>query len=327
MRAFAHAGSEVAMLVLFFIASIAILVSVSRWISFPSLLNIEGQIIGSYSVRDSERLDRIERRLEKAMPKGGSFDLTESFGGLGENINQRVVAEIRISNISAPFHWFGLEGAFWQEEKNVKSLSKAVSKFQGPQPGFFAFLFHLFLLPWLLVRFFFLPKKSPPMRPVVRFLAHRKRLIIVSLVTGLFAGVFLSLIVHAADRSGVITFSDQMPSLEFFGVTSFFAILGLSVAVMVAGFLEETLFRGLLLRPFFENAIPVVGIIVCAFWFTAAHGAAFSMHSGNLVYLFLVLIAGLVFGWMTLRYQSWVPAGIAHAGYNFSVTLTVAALS
>lgn len=93
-------------------------------------------------------------------------------------------------------------------------------------------------------------------------------------------------------------------------------------SVAVAGAVEEAFFRGLLLRRFIQKDLPVIGILVCAFWFTLIHFTYFSWDSGNILYASWIGAMGLGFGFLTVRMGSWVPAGILHAGYNFAVTMT-----
>jgi len=275
---------------------------------------------------DPNRAEIIKHGIEEFLPKSSQVDVADSVPAGELEIGQVISISVLIHNLNSPLHWIFLQGRLYPEISQLRSINWRVKELHGPPSFVLLISAHLALIPWLIFRYQCLPRQSPPVRPILQHQFVRDRTVPLSLFAGLLAGVLISLFFLMAISSGFLTFSDQMPSLDSLGATTAISIFSVALAVSLAGFVEEALFRGLLLRPFFKNAVALLGIAVCAGWFTAVHMTVGLTHSGNIVYLVSVLFAGLIFGWMTLRYQSWVPAGMAHAGYNFSVTLTFAAL-
>jgi membrane protease YdiL (CAAX protease family) len=100
--------------------------------------------------------------------------------------------------------------------------------------------------------------------------------------------------------------------------------------LMVFGaFAEEIVFRGLLLPEFLgryglHRGIFLTGIVWAAIHFRSDSYSGLSVR-GVLVHLanriFLCLALNLVFAWMTLRWNSVIPAAIAHATWNILVSM------
>ena len=79
---------------------------------------------------------------------------------------------------------------------------------------------------------------------------------------------------------------------------------------LLAGVVEETLFRGALL--------PVVGVVVTAILFAALH-TQYALSFATLE----VLVLGLALGWIRVYSKSTLPCMVTHAGYDIVVGLLV----
>ncbi|TGK07268.1 CPBP family intramembrane metalloprotease [Leptospira semungkisensis] len=84
-----------------------------------------------------------------------------------------------------------------------------------------------------------------------------------------------------------------------------------------AGILEETFFRGFLLKHFIEKDMPNIGLFITSVIFGVVHYSA----GGSLVGPFLLIFVGLSFGLSYLKTANiWVPI-TAHITYNSSMLL------
>jgi membrane protease YdiL (CAAX protease family) len=92
-----------------------------------------------------------------------------------------------------------------------------------------------------------------------------------------------------------------------------------------SAFFEEIIFRGLLQPRFLQRyglyrGIFLVGIIWAAFHFASdfaySHASDLLVLSTLFFRLAVCLVLGYVFGWLTLRSQSILPAAVAHTFYN-----------
>ncbi len=94
-------------------------------------------------------------------------------------------------------------------------------------------------------------------------------------------------------------------------------------------FAEEIVFRGLLLPKFLgryglHRGIFLTGIVWAAIHFRSDTYSGLSvggvlLHLANRIFLCLAL--NLVFAWMTLRWNSVIPAAVAHSTWNILVSM------
>ncbi len=326
LRALAQAGSEVAMFAGFLILMLIGLLLFDRWVTPLPLVTFEGRIHSEYATHDSLRAQRIEARFLEALPEGSEFRISEeSLDALDRK--QKIVADVVLRNLSGLLQWSNLPDHLWYAESDSRSLQFEVISFSGP-PGVIVLLsLQLVSIPWLLLRFRFLPADSPPARPAWNPQVSCRRILLLSLLGGLALGAILHSVFHFAVSSGLLTPSETIPNLQSMGMTTLPWVVFGAFALALGGFLEEAFFRGVLLRRFVQNGVSVFGVIVCAFWFSILHAGSTSLTSEDVAFLFSAGFGGLLFGWMALKFKSWIPAGLTHAGYNFSVTFTMLALS
>lgn len=98
--------------------------------------------------------------------------------------------------------------------------------------------------------------------------------------------------------------------------TRFVASSATIVPVIVAPFLEELLFRGILFRKFEDMYGTLVALLVSSAFFGFAHFA--NPNSGVLPAIFIAIEAGLLLGMAYVATRSlWLPMGL-HFGWNFT---------
>jgi len=153
-------------------------------------------------------------------------------------------------------------------------------------------------------------------------------------LTGAFLAILLPLGVSLVTAAIPYLVERASWAAYFFGQTSppvfstYFDVSGLRdpwLAFLILGaFGEEIVFRGLLLPQFFRrygvrHGIFFVGIVWAAIHFRADSYAGLSF-AGVLYHLawriLACLVWNLVFCWMTLRWRSIIPSGIAHTTLN-----------
>jgi membrane protease YdiL (CAAX protease family) len=136
----------------------------------------------------------------------------------------------------------------------------------------------------------------------------------VSLAKGLayfVAGLVLAIAVQLA----LTVFPDQskFPLQQLFSSPAVAYALG-GFAVVLAPFMEELVFRGLLFAIFEDQVGLRFSIVTTAVLFTAMH---IPEYLGAWNHIFLLLIVGLVFSFVRGLTGSLVPSVLLHTAYNF----------
>lgn len=270
---------------------------------------------------EPDRLERTISTLEQRMPGSSYFTASEWDTHPEPHFNQTILVEVVYRNLTGFYDWAGL----WSDLAKATSAHRGsvnaeLIRVSGPTHLVAALAFHILLIPYLLLRFWWLGPYCTPARPRVPLGDCRWRLSAISMASGAFIGMTATAIFSVGHNAGLLTFSERMPTLHMFGVTPEMLWVG-AFLIALAGAVEEAFFRGLMLRRFVQNDLPVVGVLVCAFWFTLIHFSYFSWDSGNIAYALWIGAMGTGLGFLTLRMGSWVPAAIVHASYNFAVTL------
>ena len=87
----------------------------------------------------------------------------------------------------------------------------------------------------------------------------------------------------------------------------------LLLTAVLAGLVEEALFRGVILTGLRKHLSPAAAVLICALLFAVLHLSPWR---------FLPQLAlGCLLGWLTLRTGSCWPAAVAHAAHNGGVLL------
>lgn len=280
----------------------------------------EVQITLQFWESEPNRKERTESKLIKALPARSHYRVYEAFDETDIHFSQTIVVHVEYNSALGLIHVFQLQDVLWKALIQGRGgISYEIVRFQGPEPLVFAFWLQIAMMPWLLIRFWIMPRDCPPAKPLAPRANQTKRLIAACIFSGLILGVLIPLAFGAASALGILTFSDQMPDLETFGVDPDL-LWGASMLFALVGAIEEVFFRGVLLRRFVQNGLPRFGVFLCAFWFTLLHVSYFSWYSGNVAYALWIGVIGLGLGALTLRTRTWVPAAVAHGSYNFTVT-------
>ncbi len=320
LRALAQAGFEVGAFSAFAALIFIAVVMFDRWVQPIPLLTFEVRMIAEYASPDPFRVDRIRIHYENVLPENAVVAVAEKMKNADGNSHQLITVDVVLNDLNGPLQWIQLSEYLWSSEKDYRAGRERVTAVQGPPVMFGMLLLHFMLIPWLFLRYRFLPSDSAPARPLFSCAMRRPRLIVKCLLGGLALGVLVSIVFILGISSGLLTFSSAMLSHESLGMTTVPLILLGAFVLALGGFLEEAFFRGVVLRRFVQNGIPIFGILVCAIWFAALHAFPLEMQSGDILFVVSTLGAGLGFGWMALKFNSWLPSGFVHAGYNFSVT-------
>ena len=319
MRAFAQAGFEIFLAIGFLLFSLILLVIVDRYGPTIKLASLEGRVTMNFWEWEPDRLDRTLATLKEVMPHGSSFEVLEVDEHPEPHFNQTIIVEVKYRNLTGILNWSTLWSELWFGTDGHRGASSSeIISVSGPSQLAAAFVLHLVLIPWLLLRFWRLPRECSPAKPLLPTAEHRGRLFALCITGGIVLGLVIPATFGAAEHLGLLHFSDRMPGLDTLGVTSGY-LWQAALLIALAGAMEEAFFRGLLLRRFVQNGLPLLGVLVCALWFTAIHFAYFSWDSGNIAYAVWIATIGLGLGLLTLRLGTWVPAAITHASYNFAV--------
>jgi len=175
-----------------------------------------------------------------------------------------------------------------------------------PTPVLLPTQFALYLLLYLC---FYLVIGKRYQRPVLPSLGWRRsnmNLVVVVLggVALAFAVAGLAALLHTPKISSPI---DDLASSTPLLVT--FAIM----AVTIAPFFEELLFRGFL-QPLLSRTFGApIGILITAVVFGCAHAPQYSFAWQ---YAFAVSLVGVALGWVRYRADSIIPSTVLHASYN-----------
>ncbi|HMA98228.1 MAG TPA: CPBP family intramembrane glutamic endopeptidase, partial [Wenzhouxiangella sp.] len=227
---------------------------------------------------------------------------------------------ITYRNLTAFYDWTNLPWILFDEvDGNRGSIKFDLTGITVPFQLLAVVAAHLLIIPWLIIRIWAMPATAEPAKPLIHPIAKSKKILASCAGIGLLMGMAIPFFLLAMESLNILQFSSKMPSLESLGITSNNLWIA-AFLVALAGAAEEAFFRGILLRRFVLNGLPVLGVGVCAFWFTAAHAPFLSLDSGNIAYILIIALAGLALGGLTLRTQTWVPAAVVHASYNFAVT-------
>ena len=321
IRSLAQAGKEIALALCFLVGCLIVIIVLERFGVSSNLFTLEVKITMNAWDWEADRQARAEQALAGMLPERSRYRVHEIEPPPGSEFQQTLIAEIEIRQISAQFTAIDVFFDLNQAVIGPRGASSSeIVQSEGPGPLWGAFMTHLILLPWLVIRLGFLAPDSPPARPLLPAGLNRGQVVGRCLIAGIALGVLIPMCFTGAERLGLLHFSGHMPSLESLGVSPGLLVPA-ALLIALAGAAEEAFFRGLLLRRFVRNGLPMLGVVICAFWFTLLHFPYFSWDSGNLVYALWIALAGLGFGFMTIRLGSWVPAAILHAAYNFTVTL------
>ncbi|MFW6339552.1 MAG: CPBP family intramembrane glutamic endopeptidase [Wenzhouxiangella sp.] len=321
VRAFAQAGLEFALAFCFLIFSLFLLIAADRFGAGLPLLVLEGRVVMDFWEYEDDRANRAEATLERLLPHRSTYTLEETQESLGPDFDQRLVLNVTYRNLTAFYDWMDLPWTLFDELGGNRGAFK--SDFNGvhvPYPILAVVATHLLIIPWLIIRLWFMPKVAIPAKPLIRPIAQKKNILASCVGAGLLLGMLIPVSFISLESLNLLQFSEAMPSLESLGISLDHLWIG-ALLLGLCGAAEEVFFRGILLRRFVQNGLPVLGIVVCAFWFTVAHAPFFSFNSGNIAYMLVIASAGLGLGFLTLRTRTWVPAAIVHANYNFTVTL------
>lgn len=322
-RSFAQAGLEFSQAIAFFVLGLILVILVESLGFNTDLARLKLSITMNAWEHEADRIERAEAFLDSNLPHRSDYRVYEIAAPENSDFQQTLVAEIEFRQLIAYFTasqiFFDLTDAVigFRGAANSETLS-----FEGPGALAGALALHLLLLPWLAIRLRFMPANSPTARPLLPPELNTRRTLGLGVMAGLALGVLITLTFTAGQASGVLTFSDRMPSADTLGITPDLLWLAAGM-IALAGAAEEAFFRGILLRRFVQNGLPRLGVVVCAFWFTLLHYGFFSWDSGNIGYFAVLAAGGLGLGFLTLRTRTWVPAAIVHASYNFTVTLAV----
>lgn len=320
-RSFAQAGLEISQAIAFFVLGLILVILVERLGFNTNLARLTVSMTMNAWEHEVDRIARAEAFLDNNLPDQSDYRVYEIAAPANSDFQQTLVAEIEFRQLSAQLTaneiFFDLTDAVigFRGAADFETLS-----FEGPGAVAGALVLHLVLLPWLAFRLWFMAAKSPTARPLLPPELNTRRTLGLGVTAGLALGALIPLTFTAGAAAGVLSFSDRMPSAETLGITR--ELLWLAAGMIaLAGAAEEAFFRGILLRRFVQNGLPILGVVVCAFWFTVLHAPFFSLDSGNIAYMLVIAAAGLGLGFLTLRTRTWVPAAMAHASYNFTVTL------
>ncbi|MCP4524985.1 MAG: CPBP family intramembrane metalloprotease [Aestuariibacter sp.] len=105
----------------------------------------------------------------------------------------------------------------------------------------------------------------------------------------------------------------SVPFIEYLRSVWLAILVNLTVAVS-----EEMIFRGYLLTGLEKAWGQTISLVIMALIFSAIHlGVLESNETNTLLFIILLTIPGLVFGWIYFRVKSlWIPIGI-HFAWNF----------
>lgn len=314
-------------MVLFF----AILLTVAFALTAPALLPdrqlfaLDVEFTIEFRDRDEQRLNDINDALEQVLPRGSRHSVRETDIAGTDEAAQITIIEVSFSTPLAYFTMPSVPGKILDilgHRSQARGIQWEIVAVRGPPAMLVAFWLHLALIPWLVIRLRWMPRSASPARPVWPQRADARRLLALSAGAGLVIGIVVTLVFNAAEILGLLEFSDNMPTLATFGIDGNTLLLGALLAAL-GGVVEEVFFRGVLLRRFVQNGLPVFGVIFCAILFTMIHFPAFSWYSGNIAYALLLGVGGLGLGFLTLRTGTWVHAAALHGVYNLAVTLSV----
>ncbi|MEE4296930.1 MAG: type II CAAX endopeptidase family protein [Wenzhouxiangella sp.] len=319
-RAFAQAGKEFA-LALFFLTLVLIALAVADRLGagFP-LVHLHGQVVMDFWEHQDDRVSRAQAILERTLPNRSTYNVEESREGLEPAFKQRLTINVKYRNLTGLYDWTNLPWILFDEVDGNRGSSKfTITSVTVPLQLFSVVAAHLLIIPWLIIRLWSMPVTAVPAKPLIHPVIESKENLAGYAGIGLLIGIAISLVFLAMESLKILEFSSKMPSLESLGITS----RNLWIAALllgVAGAVEEAFFRGILLRRFVQNGLPTLGVVACGFWFTAVHAPYFSLNSGNIAYILTIAAAGFALGALTIRMQTWVPAAVVHASYNFTVT-------
>ena len=328
LRALSQAAGEVIMAFGFLLLMALLAVYASHhYAGIPSLAHTEVRVVAQFWESEPDRLERTEALMEKVLPARSRFHTYESFDQLAAQHEQAIVIEVEYGSLLGLMQYFALQDAVWTVLVQGRgSLSAEISRLGGPEPLVLSFWLQMALIPWLLIRLRWLRTGSAAATSGLPKHQRRLKVLTLSVAGGLIFGILAPWFFTTTEQLGFLRFSEQMPSLESFGISADM-LWQAAFLFALAGAVEEAFFRGVLLRRFIQNGLPHFGVLVCAFWFTLLHFSYFSWDSGNLVYALWIGMAGLGLGFLTLRVHSWIPAAGFHAGYNFAVTCFMGWLS
>lgn len=305
----------------FLIFALVLMVVADRLGAGIPLLEMEGRVVMDFWEFEDDRLHHAEATLERALPPRSTYRVEETQESLDADFNQRLTIDVTYRNLTALYDWRNLPWTLFDELDGNRGRSKfQLIGVHAPSPLLAVIATHLLIIPWLIIRLWSLPGTAIPAKPLIAPISQHKKVLANCVGAGLLLGTIIPGFFLAMESIKVLQFSEEMPSLESLGISSEHLWIG-ALLLGLGGAVEEAFFRGILLRRFVQNGLPILGVVVCAFWFTVLHAPFFSLDSGNIAYMLVIAAAGLGLGFLTLRTRTWVPAAMAHASYNFTVTL------
>lgn len=281
----------------------------------------EAQLTLHFWEPEPDRIEKTETVLRKTLPAHSLFRVQEASGESQSRYSQSISVHVEYGSLIGFLRFHDLQDELWNAVVQARGgITVEYIKLRSPEPVVLALWLQVALIPWLLIRFWILPKDCPPARPLIAKGYRTTPAAAGCAMCGLIVGVLAPWIFNAASALGLLTFSDQMPTLDSFGISPD-KVLAAALLFALAGAVEEAFFRGIVLRRFVQNHLPHFGVLICALWFTALHFGYLSSNSGNIIYALWIFIGGLGLGFLTLHFRSWIPAAGFHATYNFSVIL------
>lgn len=151
---------------------------------------------------------------------------------------------------------------------------------------------------------------QPPLAQMFALRGVRWPVLVIAALTGLALQLPLSEVSNWVETLAPVSMEQKLAMAKLLTTETWSATLKLAVAVVVAApICEELLFRGVLL-PGLKRAH---GTRVALAWSALLFGAA---HAGLVTSVVPAALAGLAFGFVSLRTGSIVPAIVMHAAVN-----------
>lgn len=324
LSACAQAGAEIVMALIFVILlTVVLALSVPSLLADRQLFQLDGRITLHFNDHDSGRMAQIEAALPQLLPRRSTFEVFESDHEETAAAAQSLTVDISYATPLGYLNFGTLAPSVLDSldpPAQIQGFSWTMVDVRGPPWLLVAVWLHLAMIPWLMIRLWWMPRDAAPARPVWPRQGNTVRVMAFSAGAGLILAVVVSLSFGIGEALGLLEFSEEMPTLETFGIQRETLWLG-ALLVGLVGAVEEVLFRGVLLRRFVQKGLPWFGVIACALVFTLAHASYFSWYSGNIAYAMVIYLAGLGLGWLTLRTGTWLHAAVLHAAYNFMIIM------
>lgn len=150
--------------------------------------------------------------------------------------------------------------------------------------------------------------KKKKLRDEIMFVSIKKEDILPVIILGLTAQFFLSYIIELLPiPEDIMNEYVQASSLALQNQNIFLQIISI---VVIAPFVEEIVFRGIILRKF-ENAVPIMLAVILS-------SCLFGLGHGQIVWIIYTAVLGILFSIVMLNKKSVVASILMHAVFNFS---------